>query len=154
RRETQLLELGGSPRSSPESRAGVFEAGEPSRLAFHPPKSLTKRICMPTTRDYYEILSVERTSDGDEIKRAYRRLAMQYHPDRNPGDSEAEVKFKECAEAYEVPSDDSTRKVYDQFGHEGLRRGGGPATHDFSRMNVSDIFSMFNDIFAGGGGGG
>ena len=111
---------------------------------------------MPTTRDYYEILSVERTADGEEIKRSYRRLAMKYHPDRNPGDAEAEVKFKEAAEAYEVLSDESKRRLYDQFGHEGLRRGGGPATHDFSRMDPTDIFSMFNDIFgdAFGGGGG
>ncbi|KAA0216255.1 MAG: molecular chaperone DnaJ [Leptolyngbya sp. PLA3] len=110
---------------------------------------------MPTTRDYYEILSVERTADVDEIKRAYRRLAMKYHPDRNPGDTEAEAKFKECAEAYEVLSDEQRRKIYDQYGHEGLR-GRGAASHDFSRMNVEDIFSMFNDIFGGGfaGGGG
>ncbi len=105
-------------------------------------------------RDYYEILSIEKTADGEEVKRAYRRMAMKFHPDRNPGDTQAEVKFKECAEAYEVLSDDGKRKVYDQFGHEGLKRGGGPATHDFTRMNVEDIFSMFNDIFGGGGGGG
>jgi molecular chaperone DnaJ len=103
-------------------------------------------------RDYYEILSVEKAADGEEIKRAYRRMAMKYHPDRNPGDTQAEIKFKECAEAYEVLSDDGKRKVYDQFGHEGLKRGGGPATHDFTRMNVEDIFSMFNDIFGAGGG--
>ncbi|HZW10560.1 MAG TPA: molecular chaperone DnaJ [Phycisphaerales bacterium] len=108
---------------------------------------------MPTTRDYYEILSVERTADAEEIKRAYRRLALKHHPDRNPGDPEAEAKFKECAEAYEVLSDDAKRKLYDQFGHEGLRRGGGPATHDFSRMDVGDIFSMFEEIFGGGFGG-
>jgi molecular chaperone DnaJ len=109
---------------------------------------------MPTTRDYYEVLSVEKTADGEEIKRAYRRLAMKYHPDRNPGDAEAETRFKECAEAYEVLSDDQKRKIYDQYGHEGLRRGAGGASaaHDFSRMNVEDIFSMFNDIFGGGGG--
>ncbi len=106
---------------------------------------------MPTTRDYYEVLSVERTADGEEIKRAYRRLAMKYHPDRNPDDAEAEMKFKEAAEAYEVLSDDSKRKIYDQYGHEGLR-GHGAAGHDFNRMNVDDIFSMFNDIFGGGGG--
>ncbi|MCA9276614.1 MAG: molecular chaperone DnaJ [Phycisphaerales bacterium] len=106
---------------------------------------------MPTTRDYYEVLSVERTADGEEIKRAYRRLAMKYHPDRNPDDTEAEVKFKECAEAYEVLSDENKRKIYDQYGHEGLR-GHGAAGHDFNRMNVDDIFSMFNDIFGGGGG--
>jgi molecular chaperone DnaJ len=107
---------------------------------------------MPTTRDYYEILSVERTADGEEIKRSYRRLAMKYHPDRNPGDPEAEAKFKECAEAYEVLSDPAQRKRYDQFGHEGVR-GAGAAGHDFSRMNVQDIFSMFEDIFGGGFGG-
>jgi molecular chaperone DnaJ len=106
---------------------------------------------MPTTRDYYEILSVEKTADGEEIRRSYRRLAMKYHPDRNPGDAEAELKFKECAEAYEVLSDGEKRKLYDQYGHEGLR-GRGAAGHDFSRMDVTDIFSMFNDIFAGGGG--
>lgn len=106
---------------------------------------------MPTTRDYYEILSVERTASGDEIKRAYRRLAMKHHPDRNPGDAEAEARFKECAEAYEVLSDDNRRATYDRHGHAGLR---GTAGHDFRSMNVEDIFSMFNDIFGGGGGGG
>ncbi len=108
---------------------------------------------MPTTRDYYEILSVERTADADEVKRAYRRLALKYHPDRNPDDADAEAKFKEAAEAYEVLSDDAKRKLYDQFGHDGLRRGGGPATHDFSRMDATDIFSMFEEIFGGGRGG-
>jgi molecular chaperone DnaJ len=109
---------------------------------------------MPSTqRDYYEVLSVERTVDAEEIKRSYRRLAMKYHPDRNPGDAEAEVRFKECAEAYEILSDPEKRARYDRFGHEGLR-GGGAAQHDFSRMDVTDIFSMFSDIFGGGGGGG
>jgi molecular chaperone DnaJ len=106
---------------------------------------------MPTTRDYYEVLSVERTADGEEIKRAYRRMAMKFHPDRNPGDPEAETRFKECAEAYEILSDSQKRQAYDQYGHEGVR-GAGSAAHDFSRMNVDDIFSMFNDIFGGGGG--
>ncbi|CAN5713421.1 molecular chaperone DnaJ [soil metagenome] len=105
-------------------------------------------------RDYYEVLSIERTADGEEVKRAYRRLAMKYHPDRNPGDAEAEVRFKEAAAAYEVLADDSKRKLYDQYGHEGLRNAGGPAAHDFSRMNVEDIFSIFGDIFGGMGGGG
>lgn len=105
-------------------------------------------------RDYYEVLSIERTADGEEIKRAYRRLAMKYHPDRNPGDAEAEAKFKEAAAAYEVLADEQKRKIYDQYGHEGLRgSGGGTAAHDFSRMNVDDIFSMFADIFGNQGGG-
>ncbi len=108
---------------------------------------------MPTTRDYYEVLSVERTADGEEIKRSYRRMAMKYHPDRNPGDAEAEGKFKECAEAYEVLSDDHKRAAFDKFGHAGVKgAAGGPAGHDFSRMNAEDIFSMFSDIFSGGGG--
>ncbi|NER08042.1 MAG: DnaJ domain-containing protein [Okeania sp. SIO3C4] len=109
---------------------------------------------MTTTRDYYEVLSVEKTADADDIKRAYRRLAMKYHPDRNPGDAEAEAKFKEAAEAYEVLADDQKRKIYDQYGHAGLKGGAGGATagHDFSRMNVEDIFSMFSDIFGGSGG--
>ena len=105
-----------------------------------------------TKRDYYEVLGIEKAADAEEIKRAYRRLAMKYHPDRNPGDADAEAKFKEAAEAYEVLSDESKKQRYDQFGHEGLRSQGGPATHDFSRMNAEDIFSMFNDIFGGGGG--
>jgi molecular chaperone DnaJ len=102
-----------------------------------------------TKRDYYEILGVERTASGEEIKRSYRRLAMKYHPDRNNGDSraEAEVKFKECAEAYEVLSDDGKRRRYDQFGHSGVS-----GQHDFTHMDVTDIFSMFDDIFGGLGG--
>jgi molecular chaperone DnaJ len=99
---------------------------------------------MATTRDYYEILSVERNADGDEIKRAYRKMAMKYHPDRNPGNQDAERIFKEAAEAYEVLSDPNKRQRYDRFGHAGLR---GATGHDFSSMAVDDIFSMFGDIF-------
>ncbi len=106
---------------------------------------------MATQRDYYEILGVERTANGEEIKRSYRRLAMKYHPDRNPGDAEAEAQFKACAEAYEVLNDAERRARYDQYGHAGLRQTPG---HDFRSMNVEDIFSMFADIFGGGGGGG
>ena len=103
---------------------------------------------MPTTRDYYEVLGVTREASTDEIKRSYRRLAMKYHPDRNPGDVDAERRFKECAEAYEVLSSAERRAVYDQYGHEGLR---GTPGHDFRSMNVEDIFSMFEDIFGGVG---
>lgn len=97
-------------------------------------------------RDYYEVLGVDKGASGDDIKRAYRRMAMKYHPDKNPGNKEAEEKFKECAEAYEVLSDPEKRKRYDQFGHDGMR---GVSMHDYSRMNVDDIFSMFNldDLF-------
>jgi molecular chaperone DnaJ len=99
-------------------------------------------------RDYYQVLGVGKNASADEIKRAYRRMAMKYHPDKNPDDNEAETKFKECAEAYEVLSDSNKRQRYDQFGHEGLR---GAGMHDFSRMNVEDIFSMFgfDDFFSG-----
>jgi molecular chaperone DnaJ len=99
---------------------------------------------MATQRDYYEILGVEKTADGTTIKSAYRRLAMKYHPDRNKGNKDAEARFKEAAEAYEVLSDPQKRQRYDQFGHAGLR---GQAGHDFGHMDVSDIFSMFSDIF-------
>ena len=110
-----------------------------------------------TKRDYYEVLGVERKASGEEIKRAYRRLAMKYHPDRHNGDdkTEAEIAFKECAEAYEILSDDNKRARYDQHGHAGLQ-----GQHDFSNMQASDIFSMFDEIFGGtfggrrGGGGG
>jgi len=99
-------------------------------------------------RDYYEVLGVGKSASADEIKRAYRRMAMKYHPDKNPNDKGAEAKFKECAEAYEVLSDPEKRQRYDQLGHEGLR---GAGMHDFSRMNVEDIFSMFglDDLFGG-----
>jgi len=103
---------------------------------------------MATQRDYYEILNVERAANGEEIKRAYRKMAMKYHPDRNPGDKEAELKFKEAAEAYEVLSNPDRRQRYDQYGHEGLR---GTSMHDFGHMDPTDIFSMFEEIFNGGG---
>jgi molecular chaperone DnaJ len=104
-------------------------------------------------RDYYEVLGVGKGASADDIKRAYRRMAMKYHPDKNPDDKQAEANFKECAEAYEVLSDPEKRQRYDQFGHEGLR---GAGMHDFSRMNVDDIFSMFglDDLFGGIFGGG
>jgi molecular chaperone DnaJ len=105
-------------------------------------------------KDYYEVLGVGKDASQEDIKRAYRKMAVKYHPDKNPGDKEAESKFKEAAEAYEVLSDPDKRKKYDQFGHDGLS---GSGMHDFSHMNVDDIFSMFgfDDMFGGifGGGG-
>ncbi len=105
---------------------------------------------MPRT-DYYEVLGVAQSASTEEIKRAYRRAAMQYHPDRNPDDPEAEQKFKECAEAYEVLSDPQKRQRYDRYGHDGLQ---GSSTHDFSGMDATDIFSMFEDLFGDMGMGG
>lgn len=102
---------------------------------------------MPTQRDYYEVLGLGREASGDDVKRAYRKLAMKYHPDRNPGDADAEAKFKEAAEAYEVLSSAEKRQRYNKFGHAGLK---GQAGHDFSHMDAGDIFSMFEDIFGGG----
>lgn len=99
-------------------------------------------------RDYYEVLGVSRSATLDEIKSAYRKLAMQYHPDRNPGNKEAEEKFKECAEAYEVLSDPDKRARYDRFGHQGVNATG---FHGFD--NINDIFSHFADIFGGFGSG-
>jgi molecular chaperone DnaJ len=103
---------------------------------------------MSSKRDYYEILGVSKSASADEIKKAYRKVAMQFHPDRNPGNKEAEEKFKEAAEAYEVLSDADKKSQYDRFGHAGVSgngRGGG-----FSGgqgMNMDDIFSQFGDIF-------
>src|SRR5690349_12128730 len=99
-------------------------------------------------RDYYEVLGVAKGASTDEIKTSYRKLAMKYHPDRNAGDKDAEEKFKEASEAYEVLSDETKRKRYDQHGHQGLR--GGQDFHQYS--NINDIFSQFGDIFGGGGG--
>ncbi len=97
-------------------------------------------------RDFYEVLGVERTASADEIKKAYRKLALQLHPDRNPGNQEAEAKFKEAAAAYEVLSDETKRKQYDQFGHQAFGQGGfGPTPR-----SMEDIFEAFGDIFGGG----
>ena len=110
-------------------------------------------------RDYYEILGVVKSSTADEIKKAYRKVAMQFHPDRNPGDKASEEKFKEAAEAYEVLSDQEKRAQYDRFGHAGVNGRGGAG--GAQGMNMDDIFSNFGDIFGedifgsffGGGGG-
>jgi molecular chaperone DnaJ len=96
-------------------------------------------------RDFYEILGVSKSSSADEIKKAYRKVAMQYHPDRNPGDKEAEDKFKEAAEAYEILSDADKKAKYDRFGHNAFGPGtGGGASHS---SNMDDIFSQFGDMF-------
>src|SRR4051812_26961563 len=101
-------------------------------------------------KDFYEILGVSKTATPEEIKKAYRKVAIQFHPDKNPGNKEAEEKFKEAAEAYEVLSDAEKRAQYDRFGHAkaGQAYGGGGGHH----MNMDDIFSQFGDIFGGGGG--
>jgi len=105
---------------------------------------------MATKRDYYEILEISKGASKDDIKKAYRKLALKYHPDRNPGIKEAEEKFKEAAEAYEVLSDDTKKQRYDQYGHEGLRGGtGGGGGYG---MNMDDIFSHFGDVFGFSGG--
>jgi molecular chaperone DnaJ len=94
-------------------------------------------------RDYYEILGVSKDAKADQIKKAYRKIAMKFHPDRNPGDKAAEDKFKEAAEAYEVLSNEEKRARYDRFGHAGMRGAGGGG----AGMNMDDIFSNFGDIF-------
>lgn len=99
-------------------------------------------------RDYYEILGVTKSATPEEIKKAYRKLAIQYHPDKNPDNPEAEDKFKEAAEAYEVLSNPEKKQRYDQFGHQGLGGNGG---YSGGGMNMEDIFSQFGDIFGGGG---
>ena len=108
-------------------------------------------------RDYYEVLEVPKTATADEIKKAYRKKAIQYHPDKNPGNKEAEEKFKESAEAYSVLSDPDKRAKYDQFGFDGLNGAsgfGGGSGFGGAGMSMDDIFSMFGDIFGGGGFGG
>jgi len=100
---------------------------------------------MATKRDYYEVLGLKRDTSPEEIKKAYRQLALKNHPDKNPGDPEAEARFKEAAEAYEVLSDQAKRQRYDRYGHAGLE---GAGVHDF--RNAEDIMSAFSDIFGGG----
>ncbi|EON77753.1 Chaperone protein DnaJ [Lunatimonas lonarensis] len=99
-------------------------------------------------RDYYEVLGVTKGATAEEIKKAYRKMAIKYHPDKNPDNPEAEDKFKEAAEAYEVLSNPEKRQRYDQFGHQGV---GGSAGYGGGGMNMEDIFSQFGDIFGGGG---
>lgn len=99
-------------------------------------------------RDYYEVLGLSKQAGADEIKSSYRKLALQYHPDRNPDNKEAEEKFKEATEAFEVLSDDNKRARYDRYGHDGMKSG-----QDFhSYQNMNDVFSVFNQFFGGGGG--
>jgi molecular chaperone DnaJ len=100
-------------------------------------------------RDYYEVLGVNKNASEDEIKKAYRKIAIKYHPDRNPGNKEAEEKFKEAAEAYDVLHDKQKRQQYDQFGFDGPTGAGGFGGFGGAGMNMDDIFSMFGDIFGG-----
>jgi|TARA_B110000459_G_scaffold201029_1_gene250784 molecular chaperone DnaJ len=102
-------------------------------------------------RDYYDVLGLSKSASGSEVKKAYRKLALKHHPDKNPDDPSAEGKFKEAAEAYEVLSDETKKGQYDRFGHAGMKgAAGGGGGHN---MNMEDIFSQFGDIFGGGGGG-
>ena len=107
-----------------------------------------------TKRDYYEVLGVEKNADDAALKKAYRALAKKYHPDVNPGDAEAEKKFKEASEAYAILSDPEKRRQYDQFGHAAFEQGGGPGGFggfDFNSMDFGDIFGdIFGDFFGGG----
>ncbi|MBE6178594.1 MAG: molecular chaperone DnaJ [Rikenellaceae bacterium] len=113
---------------------------------------------MAEKRDYYEVLGVAKNANADEIKKAYRKAAIKYHPDKNPGDKEAEEKFKEAAEAYDVLSNPDKRARYDQFGHAGMggAAGGGAGGFGggFGGFSMEDIFSQFGDIFGGHFGGG
>jgi molecular chaperone DnaJ len=116
---------------------------------------------MTAKRDYYEVLGVEKGADGDAIKKAYRKLALKYHPDRNPGDASAEAAFKEAAESYEVLSDEKKRAAYDRFGHAGPQQMGGggfQGSHDpfdiFEQVFGGRGGTIFDDLFGGGGGGG
>ncbi len=105
-------------------------------------------------RDYYDVLGVAKNSSQEEIKKAYRKLAIKYHPDKNPDDHTAEDKFKEAAEAYEILSNPEKKQRYDHYGHAGVGGAGGGGGYGGGGMNMEDIFSQFGDIFGGGGGGG
>src|SRR6202008_4940821 len=101
-------------------------------------------------RDYYDVLGVAKGADADEIKKAYRKMAIKYHPDKNPGDKQAEENFKEAAEAYEVLSNPEKKARYDQFGHAANAHSAAGGGFGGGGMNMEDIFSQFGDIFGGG----
>ena len=101
-------------------------------------------------RDYYEVLGVSKTADAEEIKKAYRKLALEFHPDKNPGDSEAEEKFKEATEAYEVLKDDQRRAQYDRFGHQAPGVGAGAGGFGFETFDLSEALNIFSRAFGGG----
>ena len=105
-------------------------------------------------RDYYEVLGVTKGASAEEIKKAYRKMALKYHPDKNPGDKQAEENFKEAAEAYDVLSNPDKKARYDQFGHAGMNAGGGGGGFSGAGFSMEDIFSQFGDIFGGHFGGG
>src|SRR5471030_33414 len=100
---------------------------------------------MATKRDYYEVLGLSRGAAAEEVKKAYRKLAVQYHPDKNPGDKKSEENFKELSVAYEVLSDPQKKQMYDQFGHAGVN--GGPGGFNFSGAGAGSINDIFGDIF-------
>lgn len=103
-------------------------------------------------RDYYEVLGVSKKATNDEIKKAYRKLALKFHPDRNPGDKAAEENFKEAAEAYEVLSESQKRQRYDQFGHEGVASSFGPSGFNWQNFtHAGDFSDIFESVFGGGG---
>lgn len=122
---------------------------------FRNSKTITTSIQLQSTtmakRDYYEVLGVDKNASEDQIKKAYRKIAIKYHPDRNPDDPEAEEKFKEAAEAYSILNDAQKRQQYDQFGFDGP--GGGFGGFSGGGFSMDDIFSMFGDVFGGGGSG-
>ena len=130
-----------------------FENILSSELAFFPKTHKLHNM----SKDYYEVLGVSKGASTAEIKKAYRQMAMKYHPDKNPGDKSAEDKFKEAAAAYGVLSDSNKKAQYDQFGHSGPGMGGGPGFGGFSSGgfgDINDIFSAFGDVFGGTGFGG
>src|ERR1700722_19737907 len=110
----------------------------PGALHLDPPRTMSSK------RDYYEVLSVSKDVSADELRKAYKREALKHHPDRNPGNAEAEALFKEASEAYQVLCDEEKRAVYDRFGHAGLQGGGGSGGFD----GISDVFAHMQDLFS------
>ena len=146
--------ISGTGEKAARGHVVFFASGKDAPAVFEPPPVAAAPFFEMATvkRDYYEVLSVQRNANGDELKKSYRRLAVQYHPDKNPGDPKAEDKFKELGEAYDILNDPDKRAAYDRYGHAAFAQGTAGAGRGQAGGGI-DPFDLFREVFGAGGGG-